>query len=179
MRIDMLKAMKEAGCTEIGLGIESFDQNVLDACRKNTTVQQNIDAIEKIHGLGMVPHIFMLIGTPGESAGTADRNIDLMDQYKGKFGRVQFSMCMPFPGADIHSDPRRFGLTIVDPDYTRYCQHSFSRNEAGEIEENPIWSPLRIDGLDENDQFDNLRKMRDYVKSLKEYRKNRIPDAAH
>ncbi len=171
---ELIGVMKDAGCYEIGIGVESFDQRVLDVCNKNTTIRQNISAINTIHGHGVDCHIYMMIGTPGESKTTADVNIDYLEAIRGKYARMQFSTFMPFPGSPTWKTPEAFGIRIEDRNYCSYNQHQYVKTKDGVVML-PPWSPITIDGLSREDQMSNLSKMRSYVSSLKEYRKLRIP----
>jgi radical SAM superfamily enzyme YgiQ (UPF0313 family) len=172
--IDLLRVMVDAGCYEVGVGVETFDQAVLDACGKNTTVEDNVNAITAIHEAGAEAHIYMIIGTPGETGKTADINIRYMDELRDKYSRVQFSTMMPYPGSPIWEDPEKFGVTIIDKDYAKYTQHQYVRKD-NLITKMPLWSPVRIRGLSEEDQMANLAKMRDYIFGMDEYTNQRIP----
>ena len=166
--------MEDAGCYEMGIGVESFDQRVLDVCNKRTTVMQNVQAINIIYEHGIDVHAYMMIGTPGETESTADTNIQFLEALKGKYKRMQFSTFMPFPGSDTWSTPEAYGIDIVDTNYCDYTQHQYVR-DGEQIKEVPLWSPIRIHGLDYEKQMANLLKMRKYIDHLKEYRNKRIP----
>lgn len=171
---EVVNMMARSGCYEIGLGVESFDQRVLDVCNKNTTVEENVAAIETVHAHGIDCHVYLMIGTPGESATTADVNISWLRKLAGKFDRLQFSSFMPFPGCPVWRTPESFGVRITDRDFRHFNQHQYMRGETG-ITRVPLWSPVRIDGLSLEEQLGNLRKMREYVTVLAEFRRLRIP----
>ena len=170
----IVKMMKDAGCYEMGLGVESFDQRVLDACDKGTTVKQNLDAIRIIAEHGIDAHVYMMIGTPGETAGTAALNMLGLEATKSHFKRLQFSTFMPFPGSDTWVHPEDYGIKIVDKDFCSYTQHQYEK-DGDSVKETPLWSPIRIDGLSHELQMDNLKTMRDYIDHLKAFRSKRIP----
>lgn len=50
---DIMRPLKEAGLTEVFLGIESGSQSQLDRFNKHTTVEQNRRAIELLNNLGL------------------------------------------------------------------------------------------------------------------------------
>ena len=163
---ELLSAMKAAGCSEIALGVESFDQAVLDALRKDTTVERNVQAIEVGAGEGLRAHLFLMMSTPGETCPkTADLNIAGLEKIKDKFARMLFSTFMPHLGTPVHDDPALFGVRIVDYDFSRYNQHPYVRGKHGP-RATPCWSPIRIDGMSERQQMRNLRRVRDYACSL-------------
>jgi radical SAM superfamily enzyme YgiQ (UPF0313 family) len=171
---ETMAMMVEAGCYEVGLGIESFDDSVLETCNKRITAKQNAEAIRVASNAGVVCHIYMMIGTPGETAQTADINIEQMTNLRGHYGRIQFSTFMPFPGSPAWANPAKYKIEIIDRDYTKYNQHQYVRSASGVVQL-PLWSPVRIRGLAEADQMENLRKMRAFISEMQEYRTLRIP----
>lgn len=170
MRVDqvsypLLAAMKAAGCVEVGFGIESFDQTVLDALRKQTTVAQNVAAVHMSHEAGLAVHLFMMISTPGETTTTVKANITALEQLGDRFSRMLLSTLMPYPGSAIYRDPARFGALLIEPDPTMYNQHQYRGRDAAEA---MVWSPLLLDGLTRDQQLANIREMRDYSGALKQ-----------
>jgi len=162
----LLGAMKVAGCVEVGFGIESFDQRVLDALRKQTTVAQNVAAVHMAHNAGLAVHLFMMISTPGETAGrTVELNIAELDCLRSKFTRLLLSTLMPYPGSAIYRDPARFGALLIEPDPTTYNQHQYHGRDAAEA---MVWSPLLLDGLTRDQQLANIRAMREYSGALRQ-----------
>ena len=45
--------MKDAGCVDVGLGIESGSQRILDAMNKRSTVEMNLSAIKAVKEAGL------------------------------------------------------------------------------------------------------------------------------
>lgn len=180
MRVDqasppLLAAMKSAGCVEVGFGVESFDQAVLDALNKGTTVQQNTEAVENAHAAGLAVHMFMMISTPGETAAaTVDANIVALDGLRDKFRRMLLSTLMPYPGSPIYRNPPRFGALLIEPDATTYNQHQYQGHDADEA---AIWSPLLLDGMTRDQQLDNIRQMRHYASTLRQVNRGRFEES--
>ncbi len=74
---EMLTAMRRAGCVEIGVGIESGSQKILDVVNKKTTVEQNTAFIQMCREEGIETNAFIMIGLPGESEETFERDQNL------------------------------------------------------------------------------------------------------
>lgn len=62
----MAEALKKAGCTRLYLSAESGAQHVLDAMRKDTTVEDIENAGRVLRGAGIELGIFVMLGYPGE-----------------------------------------------------------------------------------------------------------------
>ncbi len=159
----LLREMREGGCSEVAFGIESFDDVVLKAINKQVLASRNSEAIKLTHEAGLKVGIFVMTGTPGESKTTADTNVDLLEYHRERIAKILMQTFMPVPGCAVWQNPTEHGIRIVDPDYSKYNAHQFMRNSAGEIVPTPLWSPIRIDGLTEDQQYLNMQKMRDYV----------------
>lgn len=104
---EMAATLVDAGCKEIGVGIESMDQVVLDRVGKGTTVQQNwnVVAVAKRHGLRV--KAFMMIGLPGELPST----YELMEEFVKKSGIDDYdiSVYYPYPGTELAKEVRALG----------------------------------------------------------------------
>jgi len=64
---ELLQSMKEANCQLINFGVESANQNILNAIGKGTTVQQNAAAIRMAKEAGLSVTVSLVLGYPGES----------------------------------------------------------------------------------------------------------------
>jgi radical SAM superfamily enzyme YgiQ (UPF0313 family) len=63
---EMAKLLKDAGCYEIGFGIETSSSEVLKKMNKKTTREQNLQAIEIAAKVGLAVRLFLIVGLPGE-----------------------------------------------------------------------------------------------------------------
>jgi radical SAM superfamily enzyme YgiQ (UPF0313 family) len=100
MTEDLIAKMAHAGCVLIGYGIESGSQGMLDAMKKNATVEQAKEAVRltKKH-LGWADCSFM-IGTPGENRETIKETIDFCKELE-LTPEVIFFMT-PYPGTELY-----------------------------------------------------------------------------
>lgn len=63
----MLKVMKESGCIEINLGIESFNQRTLDTIKKDFKITQAEKVFNICRKIGIKTSINLILGLPHES----------------------------------------------------------------------------------------------------------------
>lgn len=115
---EMLNAMKKAGCQEVGYGIESASQEVLDINNKKIKVEQAIQAVRNTKTAGLKVRLFFMIGLPGESSDISKINIDFI--RKTKPDGVDLSTFVPFPGCDIYKRPGDYGIKKFNSDYSQY-----------------------------------------------------------
>lgn len=155
----LLKIMKEAGCTEMGLGCESFDPNVLKALNKKIKPEQSLQAISWCHEAGIGARLLMMISTPGETyKKTIEDNFKALDSVRGKFVYLSFKVFMPLPGTAIWNNPSSFGIKIVNNDFSKYNFYVYQRDDSG----NKIfstWSPIEFDNMTREQQMENINNM--------------------
>ncbi len=109
---EMLIAMKKAGCVEIGVGVESGSQRILDIVDKKETVEQNAAFVELCKQVGITANVFIMIGLPGETYETVEETRHWMERVRpDKFG---FNIFMPYAGTPVYKDPDRYDIQIFD-----------------------------------------------------------------
>lgn len=113
-----LEKMKEAGCVEIGYGIETICQETLDINNKNTRVEDMAKIIQATKDVGIHNRLYMIIGLPGEEKGIANRTIEFLQEADPHC--VMLSTFVPYPGTDIFNHPEKYGVKIKHYDYEKY-----------------------------------------------------------
>ncbi|MEK7812412.1 MAG: radical SAM protein [Candidatus Desantisbacteria bacterium] len=98
--LDMLMAIKKAGCWMIGYGIESASQSVLDSVKKGTTVEQIRKAVQLSHQAGLEVSGHCIIGLPADTTQTIKQTIEFTIELDLDF--VQFYCAVPFPGSEMY-----------------------------------------------------------------------------
>lgn len=111
--IDMLKAMKDAGCFNIGFGFESGDPETLKRIQKGVTVEQNINAAEIASKAGLKVYGCLMTGFPWESEKHVQNTIDFVNKTKDYVFLYQVSgAIVPFPGTSIYEEfHKEYGFT--------------------------------------------------------------------
>jgi anaerobic magnesium-protoporphyrin IX monomethyl ester cyclase len=118
---EMLEAMKAAGCVEVGIGVESGSQRILDAVGKRTTVEGNAKFVRMCQAVGLPVNAFIMIGLPGETYETVEETRRWMEETRpDKFG---FNIFSPFVGTPIHRHPENYDIRLYDmPDEKSWCK---------------------------------------------------------
>jgi len=112
---DVVKAMADAGCKLVAMGIESFDQRILDYINKGCKKDIFYMAIENLKKASIGIEFNILIGScPLETRQT------IYDTYREvvrlKPDYVLFSICTPFPHTDFYLKAKQNGW-MSKPEY--------------------------------------------------------------
>jgi radical SAM superfamily enzyme YgiQ (UPF0313 family) len=116
--VNLLDLAKEAGCTEISIGIESGSQAMLDAMNKRTTVTKNRLAIKFLKDMGFKVKIYLISNFPGETEKTIQETIDFV--HDAEPDKILVSNFAPMPGCDVYRDPVKYGVIGLCVDWDKY-----------------------------------------------------------
>ncbi|MCK4462782.1 MAG: B12-binding domain-containing radical SAM protein [Candidatus Omnitrophica bacterium] len=109
---EILKRMKQAGCSEIGFGIESGSQRILDIVNKKTKVKENLKVVKYCKEIGITTNVFIMIGLPQETHKTVEETKNWMEKAKpDKFG---FNIFAPYVGTRIYNHPEEYDITLSE-----------------------------------------------------------------
>jgi len=122
---EILRLMRRAGCWQISYGIESGSQKVLDSLKKDTKVDQIMNALKWTRKAGISAHGFFILGCPTETKETIEETIDLIKI--ADLNSIQLTFFTPYPGTEIY------------PDIDKYGQ--FTQNWENMTDWNPVFVP--------------------------------------
>lgn len=117
--------MKESGCYEVAIGVESGDQEVLDKIvRKGIRLEKVREAARLLKKYGIRATGFFLVGLPGEKIG----NMEETFRFARKLGLDRSSFMAPTPlvGTELYEICRKRGyltegFSITNTDYSVPC----------------------------------------------------------
>lgn len=114
---ELLTIMRDSGCKEVIIGMESGSQKILNTLRKGTTVEQNLRAMKLVKEF-MQLKVGVIVGSPGETWETIRETEKLLKECPPDFWNV--SCFTPLPGSDAWNNPEKFGLKILTRDLNQY-----------------------------------------------------------
>lgn len=100
--------LKKLGVVEVGIGIESGSDTVLERSMKGTTRKVNTRAVERLHHHGIRAKAFLIVGLPGETDDTVIETADWIEEAKPD--DIDVSVLQPMPGSVIFEDPAKWGI---------------------------------------------------------------------
>ena len=138
----------ESGARHIAFGVESGSDRILQRMRKGQTVADIRRGIRSAKASGLRVRVYIIVGFPGETADTLQDTVDLMHECQPD----EFTVypLIPYPGTSLYEDPAAFGITYIDPDFSKFFQAARARS-SGFV--------FRTADLDQN----RIRKMRNHV----------------
>ena len=97
---ELLELMKKAGCWMISYGIESGEQAILDAIKKDITLDQIREAVYLTRRIGFQIAGHFVLGLPGETAQTLQKTYDFACSLDLDY--AQFYCASPWPGSEFY-----------------------------------------------------------------------------
>lgn len=79
--LEFCRGLKQSGCIMLKLGIESGDQDVLNAMDKGVTVELTGQVLETLRQAGIATYVYLLFGTPTETEEKARKTLSFTRQY--------------------------------------------------------------------------------------------------
>jgi len=132
---EVVRNLKEAGCTEVWMGVESGDPAILKDMRK----PNNIDQIKKGFRLakGLKRRAYCILGMPMEDYDTIKRTEVLLDEIKPDI--VGFTIVAPYPGSWFYDDKYKdIDWTNVDEYTNDLTMTAFLSNEQLKAEQSRL-----------------------------------------
>lgn len=97
---ELLIKMKEAGCVQVDIGVESGSLRVLKAMKKGTTPEKIEEAFTLIRKVGMRTLATFMLGNPEETHEDIEKTYQLIGRIKPNY--VAFAFTTPFPGTELN-----------------------------------------------------------------------------
>jgi radical SAM superfamily enzyme YgiQ (UPF0313 family) len=113
---DLLKIMKDAGCTDVWIGVESGSPIVLQNIRKGITINQIKNAFMWSKEVGLKTRAYLMIGSPKESRETIQQTESLVDEIQPDV--LEFSIFTPYPGCEDYKMAKEKGCVSDGMDWS-------------------------------------------------------------
>jgi len=114
---DLLKHMKQAGCTRVEFGIESGSEKLLGYLKKGISIRQTKEAFSAAKKAGLSTMGFVILNVPGETKETVADTKRLIMELNPDF--LQLSFATPYPGTELFQLCVKDNL-LLTKDWSRY-----------------------------------------------------------
>lgn len=115
--LNMLKRMKEAGVVQVGYGVESGDQSVLNLINKKLKKEDMIKAIEMTREAGLISFALLMVGNPGEGFNSVKMTAKFIKELNADF--YSCAIMTPYPGSQVFELYQKNGW-ILDTNWDNY-----------------------------------------------------------
>jgi len=127
---ELVKLAAEAGCTDIGIGIESVCTKVLEIINKRIDLEQAKEYIKILQHYRIGVRLHLILGLPGEPEDIVSRTLEFINETEP--ASVLLSLFTPVPGSVIANSPKKFGIRNVNPNWHEH-RVVFGRFDEQEI----------------------------------------------
>ena len=112
----LIERMVANGCETIMIGIESYNQRVLDSVTKDVKISEIDQAIENCKAVGLRIIGFIIFGLPGETEESIKGTLEFIKQSGIEFSS---NILSPLPGSRIYDDAIRQGKIVNEVQYLK------------------------------------------------------------
>ncbi|HNX76841.1 MAG TPA: radical SAM protein [Candidatus Rifleibacterium sp.] len=124
---NLVRLMKESGCTQVYIGIETGSPKTLKAIRKKLEISQVENALTLFKKFDLMVMGFFIIGFPWETAADMQKTIDLIRRLP--LNSFQLNIATPLPGTTLFNDLVAAGKLNPDTiDWSELHQGSLHMN---------------------------------------------------
>ena len=132
----LLRLMKQAGCWEISLGIETGDPDLLARHRQNTDLDLLARRIREIKSCGIRTKGLLMMGLPGETEASIRRSMQYV--FNLPIDEINLAKFTPFPGSPIYERIHEYGTFDDDPAkmdcmHFQFIPHGLTRARLDEL----------------------------------------------
>lgn len=144
---ELIHLMRESGCWQVGLGIESGNQDVLfNIIKKPLNLKKTLPLIETMKEVGIETYGFFMMGFPGETRKQIQDTVDLALRLNLDYN--SFSIATPYPGTQLYEIAKKQNLlqdwNINNLKFSRgNIQTDFFKPEELEEIRSSTWNLLR------------------------------------
>ncbi|OGF26984.1 hypothetical protein A2331_02700 [Candidatus Falkowbacteria bacterium RIFOXYB2_FULL_34_18] len=116
---NLLLALKKAGLRNMGLGVESGSQKILDTINKKLKVEQIREGFKRLKKFGIFPFVCIQVGQLNETNEDVQKSMNLMLETlrENKHINWSFTITTPFPGTALYDIAMEKGLLKEHMDF--------------------------------------------------------------
>ena len=109
---NLLPKLRDSGCVEICIGVESGDDEILKLNDKGMDVETNKKGIKAIKDHGIKCLTYMITGLPGCSYESEAKSWQFIEETEPH--EVGWYLLAPFPSTPLWANREKYGLTIYE-----------------------------------------------------------------
>lgn len=118
---DEIEVLKKSGCIKLQIGLESYNQRILNLMNKNIKLKDIKDSVQNLIEQNLAFHLFCMYGYPGESIEEIKNTLSYIRSIESECmnnGNEYFSYGLSKfqleKGSYISLNPQEFGLSLLE-----------------------------------------------------------------
>jgi radical SAM superfamily enzyme YgiQ (UPF0313 family) len=121
---ELLKYMKEAGCSRIGFGVDALNETTLSKVKpgQKLTIDETYEALELTSSVGIIVRTFIIIGYPWETQMDIEETSEILKTLT--IDEIRIGLLTPLPGSAIYEEFKKQNLILTD-DSSRYTTDEY------------------------------------------------------
>jgi len=127
---DSIARLKQAGCIQIGFGLESADPGIQRIIRKELDLNKVRETVRICKKHQMLVTLSFLVGVPGETVGSIRTTLKFLEECGPDFTVCFY--CVPYPGTEV------FDIALADGGF-KYIH--WSRTQLRSAQWDPPYQP--------------------------------------
>ena len=105
-REELVQGLCHKGCRMLRFGLESGSQRILDLMNKGTDVSVAASILQKLHDVGILTHVYLMFGYPGETNADRVETLRFLEQNRCCISSYSVSIFQPIPGTPVYEEIR-------------------------------------------------------------------------
>lgn len=119
---DMIRMMKDSGCGQMSIGLESGDDDILRSVNKGETTDDFCRAAEILNKHAIQWKAYMIIGFPKDTEETILRSVEFVKSLRPF--RITLSFFTPYKGTELYDETKALGLITDNYDMSMFSHQS-------------------------------------------------------
>jgi radical SAM superfamily enzyme YgiQ (UPF0313 family) len=103
-----LKFLKDTGCGEVAIGVETVDPAIKRTIKKMTVPEQDTEFVRNCNEIGLNVKAYLIIGLPGESRESVEKTKKWLREVKPT--NYDLSVFTPYPNSDIYVNKENYDI---------------------------------------------------------------------
>jgi anaerobic magnesium-protoporphyrin IX monomethyl ester cyclase len=136
---EILENMKSAGFINVGFGVESGSQRILNRIKKGLKIDEIRVKFKMAKGMGFKTWAFFVLGLPGETHISLKETVDFSLSLDPDFAKYFY--LVPFPGTDVYKEFLSEGY-LLTRDFSKYGLYTEPVYELPSLSKNEIQRAL-------------------------------------
>lgn len=105
---------KKVGCRMVMLGVETFNQRLLNFICKGISAEDSVRALKNLHENGIKTHAWLLTVLPSQTKTELLEDVSAIKKHIAYMDRVSLGYFRLLPSTDMFNNPERFNILHIE-----------------------------------------------------------------